>query len=245
MRNLTLNAEARLESMRKAGMEPKVLPNEDLSWLDKKLLDADGRLKLLPVREYAGISPLHLALWGHQHAVYQFPTVELVKYLKEKIAGRSALEICAGNSCLGYHLGIRSTDDYQQTENPETAIFYMFSGQPPTRPDPAIVERIDALAAVEKYRPQVVVGSFVTQNRLDSQRGEYDPAERGNAFGVDEERLLTLVESYYHVGHLKVHGNKRICRLPHAELALPCLVTRSLDPGDERVFMWEMGAPSP
>ncbi|HEY3283412.1 MAG TPA: hypothetical protein VGN26_14180 [Armatimonadota bacterium] len=56
--------------------------------------------------------------------MYQFPTRELVLWLQELIRGRRAIEIGAGNGWLGWHLGIPMTDSYQQSEHPDTMLYY-------------------------------------------------------------------------------------------------------------------------
>jgi hypothetical protein len=79
--------------------------------------------------------------------IYAFYSQELVAALAELIAGRSALEIAAGDGCLSDFLGragvaIRATDDHSWTQN----IRY-----------PDSVEKIDAVSALDKHRPEVVL----------------------------------------------------------------------------------------
>jgi hypothetical protein len=82
--------------------------------------------------------------------IYAFYSQELVSALAVIIAGRPALEIAAGDGCLSDFLGcagvaIRATDNHSWTQN----IRY-----------PESVEKIDAVAALEKHQPQVVVCAY-------------------------------------------------------------------------------------
>jgi hypothetical protein len=97
---------------------------------------APGRRRLMPLVQAQGI--------------WCFYTRELVTAIARLARGRPALEIGAGDGTLARFLGgagmdIRATDD-QSWPRP--------GGYPPE------VERLDAAAAVARYRPAVVVCSF-------------------------------------------------------------------------------------
>lgn len=82
--------------------------------------------------------------------IYCFYSRELVAALADEIGERSCLEIAAGDGTLARFLGwagvdVRATDDQSWTQ----AITY-----------PAEVERLDAVAALERHRPAAVVCSF-------------------------------------------------------------------------------------
>jgi hypothetical protein len=127
----------------------------------RDMLDRDGVLRLRPAADYDRMDPDGLRLWCHHNARYGLPTTETVAWLREFIGGRSAVEIGAGHGDLARHLGVPATDNKCQ-EFPDVRLLYRAQGQP-TIAYPAWVEKIDALDAVLEQRPQVVVGSWVTQ----------------------------------------------------------------------------------
>src|ERR1700755_3023421 len=60
----------------------------------------DGRMQVLPAAYWATTTMPERALFGHRHGIYLFPTVELVEYLKQRIALRAAIEVGSGNGVL-------------------------------------------------------------------------------------------------------------------------------------------------
>jgi hypothetical protein len=82
--------------------------------------------------------------------IYAFYSRELILALGGLVDGRPALEIGAGDGTLARLLGqagvaVRATDDYSWSQN----IQY-----------PAEVEKLDAVAALDRYRPTVVLCAF-------------------------------------------------------------------------------------
>jgi hypothetical protein len=82
--------------------------------------------------------------------IYCFYSLELVKALATLVGGRPALEIAAGDGTLSRFLAahgadVRASDDQSWGH----AVRY-----------PAGVERLDAVAALQRYRPRVVLCSF-------------------------------------------------------------------------------------
>ena len=199
-----------------------------------RLLKSNGRLKLHTAKHYDGIAHDALQLWCHNHARYGLPTVELIGWLKERIGGRSAIEIGSGSGDLAYHLGIQATDNRMQ-EWPNIRFHYVMTGQPViTYPD--FVQNLDALEAVGKYRPEVVVASWVTE-WIDPNLPP--PESGGNCWGVKETEILATGVEYILIGNQKVHGSKRIMAEPHEEFALPFLRSRASYPDLDRVWVWK------
>lgn len=197
------------------------------------LLDADGFLQLLPTAAYDAIAPDALRLFCNRQARYGLPTVELVAWLREKIAGRKAIEIGSGAGDLAHHLGIPATDNRMQ-EWPEVAVYYRLTGQPIIR-YPDFVQGLDALSAVATHRPEVVVASWVTE-WLDPAKPA--PPQGGNMYGVKEDEIVAGGRTYILIGNVKVHGAKKIMALPHQEHALPFLRSRATCPELDRVWVW-------
>jgi hypothetical protein len=91
--------------------------------------------------------------------------------------------------------------------------------------------------AVEHYKPEVVIATWVTQIYLETEH------ERGgNMFGIDEGVILDKVDCYIHVGHEKTHGTKRILKRDHQKLSYPWLYSRSLDSSKQVIYMWDRNA---
>ena len=202
-----------------------------LDRLDEKLLDGD-RIKLLPASSFAQIESQSLSIWCNQRARYGIPTTELIDWLKLQIGDRHAIEIGSGNGDLAYHLGIKGTDNYCQQSSAVKAL-YDLSGLAVT--DPGVdIEKIGAINAVRKYKPQVVIASWVTQKYKDGDKGN----DQSSVYGVDEVELIGLVQAYIHIGNLGSHNLKRALDLPHKVYRFPWLVSRSIQPQDNVIYVW-------
>ena len=150
--------------------------------------------------------PLALPIFGHNEGLYGLPTVELIDWLRGRIgAPDRALEVGAGCGVFGRALNISSTDSFIQ-ESPEVKALYAMNGQPVVSYGPN-VERIDANAAVGRYRPTVVFGSWVTHKYIPSL-----PQLGGSIYGVDEHKLLSApwLQKYIVYGNESVHDLKPI-----------------------------------
>jgi hypothetical protein len=148
-----------------------------------------------------------------------------------RIAGRSAIEIGAGHGVLAQALGIPATDNRQQ-ENEEVQACYRVLGQP-TVPYGDHVEKIDAVAAIAKYRPRSSIECWVT-HRLKTDR----PEAGGSATGVDEAAVVAACEEYIVIGNERVHAHKPIWSLPCEKLTSPCLHSRAVNGSAHVVAMW-------
>lgn len=214
-------------------MNGYVLPNENVDYLDS-LLISDG-LQVLPASTLAAIPKLHLSLWGNKRGVYCFPSTELIEWLREQVAGRSAIEICSGTGVIGRALGITSTDSYIQT-TPEMVALYAIYNQQPIFP-PQDVLKFEANEAVDHFKPDVVLGSYITQKY---QSGDEDvvPKIGSSVYGVDELALLPKVKTYIAIGNKTSHGDKRICKFPHKTYQFPWLFTRAIKPEENEISVW-------
>jgi hypothetical protein len=206
----------------------KQLDNVDVSYLDKLLLDGD-LVRPVHASQLADVPQTHLSLWCLQQGVYLVPTWELIHWLKRELRGRRAIEICAGRSCVGRHLGIPMTDSYSHTR-PEVLLYYAAMQQVPTLPS-RDVHRIDANDAVREFKPEVVIGSWVSQKRTGNE-------EHGNEYGPDEFDILDRGCTYIHVGHTGPHGKKRILLRDHRCLNFTWLRSRGFDPTGNRIWVW-------
>jgi len=197
------------------------------------LLGPDQIIKLLPAVEYDKFDRDGLRLWCHHNGRYGLPTVELIAWLKDYIGNRPAIEIGSGAGDLAYHLGIRGTDSKIQTD-PLAAAFYRLMQQPLIH-YPDWVEKLEAWDAVWKYKPQVVVASWVT-HWIDPHGPP--PPGGGCMFGVREDHLLSTGVTYVLIGNLLVHRYKPIMQRPHRTIEVPFLRSRANFPDQDRILIW-------
>lgn len=190
--------------------ELQVLEAKDVSHLDE-VLKPNGILECLPSSVYETIPLNDLRLWCHANAVYGLPTHELIQFLKDVFIG-ATIEIGAGDGVFGRSLGVQSTDSYIQSD-PKMAILYRLMGQPVVKYG-ANVEKIEALDAVRKYKPDTVFGSWVTQYVSPEENIDVT----GCMAGIDEVAMSKLVQRYIVFGNEKVHKDKKIFKLPNVSV---------------------------
>lgn len=227
-----------LESLVKTGQAYKLDPlgTRDLS---ADLLDENGRIKVVPAEYYAGTTKEERMLFGHRNSAYGFVTTELVEWLRQTIAGRSAIEIGAGNGVLAAALGIPATDSRMQ-EHPIISAIYEAAGQPTIKYGDN-VEKLDAASAVRKYKPRVVIANWVTHKYREDRK-----EHAGNAFGVDEEDVLENCETYIFIGNVQVHRGKSIWKSIANEVLFfnDWLYSRAMNHSPNFICVWN-GAKHP
>jgi hypothetical protein len=196
------------------------------------LLDAAGRMTMVPAAELDVVPENSLRLWCHVHARYGLATTETVDWLRRFIDGRRAIEIGAGAGDLCHRLCILGTDNKCQ-EWLHVQAFYAAMHQP-TIKYPADVKEMDALKAIETYRPEVVIASWVT-HWIDPELPP--PPGGGSMYGVKEDKIVASGVVYVMMGNLDTHAHKPILKLPHREVTLPFLRSRG-QADRNRIFIW-------
>lgn len=205
-------------------------PTPDLlETMDRELMRG-GRLQVLPSSFFDSIDPDALAYWLTLHGIYGVPTVELIAWLEEQIGDQLAIEIGAGNGALARALDIPATDSHIMLD-PEVRRFYAALNQPVTEYGDD-VEKLEARYAIDKYKPEIVVGSWVTQKWLSPKDNG-----AGSVFGVNEEYVIRNAK-YILIGHDNIHKQKRIMAYPHKEYRFPWLVSRSHRTGN-MIAIWD------
>jgi len=211
------------------GSHVAVLPNIDTTYLNSSMIE-EGAVKPMPHSFLQSLPHQVIQVWCVRNGLYTVATLELIDWLKNKINGRRAIEIGSGKCGIGRALVIPSTDNYCQTL-PEIRAYYAALGQAVIEP-PSFVEKIEAEEAVAKYKPEVVIGSFITQRYRE---GDID----GNMYGPDEESWLGKVE-YIHIGNETTHKNKRILKYNHDTFKAPWLVSRAVYQSQNVIWTWPM-----
>lgn len=210
-------------------MNHKIINKTDIKDLQKEVIDSRGNLILKTMDFWYKIDRGKQEFFMHQHGIYVLPTLELIVWLRLKITG-FAIEIGAGNGAIGRILKIPITDSKLQNKR-EVRIMYEMMGQPPII-YPSDLEELDALAAIEKYKPDTVIGAFITHKYVDE-------IIEGNFWGVEEEKILKAVKKYINIGNLITHAKKPILKFEHEEHFFPWLITRSVDQSKNRIFIWK------
>lgn len=208
-----------------------ILEAKNLIDVSPELLLPNGKMKLLPAAFYDAKDKNDLRLFCHNYARYGIPTTELVDFLIQKIDGRSAIEIGSGHGDLGYHLNIKMTDSKIQ-KNPEIQESYKALKQP-IIDYPDDVEELEALDAVEKYKPSVVIASWITTYAPDIM------PYGSNPHGIKEAKILDKIETFIIVGNNDLHGDKPIRKLPHLEIYEPWIKSRATNPENNRIYIWD------
>lgn len=207
-----------------------IVDTNNVTDISKYLLDANGRIILHKSEFYKKFNQDSLRHFCHQHARYGIPTVELIDCVKRIIGGRSAIEIGAGAGDFGYHLGIPMTDSKLQSD-PKIRAMYDGAGQP-TINYPSDVIRLEAIEAIYRYKPKVVVGSWITP---------YSPKQtnfRSSPYGVKMEKILNLVETFVLVGNLDIHGCIPIRSRFHEVVQGDWLVSRASCQSNNCIMVW-------
>lgn len=200
--------------------------------LAPRLLDAQGRLRVVPAAELADTTGEERLRFGVEHGLYGFPTEELVAFLRQRIGGRRAIEIGAGHGQLARALGIPATDNRQQ-EEAEFRTYYAQLGQPCV-PYGNHVEKLDALAAIARHRPEAVIASWVT-HRYSPDRHEAG----GSVTGIDEEAVIANCDTYIVIGNTHVHRHKPIWAWPHEKLTPSWLYSRAINGTPDFIAIWQ------
>ncbi|BEP53023.1 hypothetical protein GmRootV118_02670 [Variovorax sp. V118] len=199
--------------------------------ISNRLVDDSGCLRIVSARTLEGTTAQERLLFGVRQGVYSFPTDELCDFLRSRIEGRVAIEIGAGHGLLAKALSIPATDNRQQ-EDPELKAYYAQIGQP-TVPYGENVEKLDATAAVAKYRPNVVIACWVT-HRFDPAR----PHAGGSVSGVDEASIIESCDEYIFIGNELVHAHKPIWEMAHEKLTPRWLYSRAVNGSREFIATW-------
>jgi hypothetical protein len=204
----------------------------DVSDLAPAVIDGTGLPRVMQASFYEATTQEERTVLAVRHGLYGLPTVELVAWLRTHIGDRSAIEIGAGNGRLAEAVGIPATDTRIQ-EGGATRAHYESIGQAPVTYGPN-VERIEALDAVRKHRPSVVVGSWIT-HRYDGARH----AAGGSMYGPDTLAILALCDEYVHIGNEGVHQHDPLWALPHEVHHFPWLYSRAMNGGRDVIGVWK------
>lgn len=216
-------------------IEARVIDPRKVRDLAPDVIGPDGVVRVMPASYYEQTTIDERALLGARHALYNLPTVELIDWLREKIGGRAAIEIGAAHGVLARELGITATDSYMQADPAIKAIYNIAGNQVPVRYGPDVV-KLAAEAAVDHFKPKVVLASWVTHRWREDRH-----QAGGNMFGVDEEYIIDNCDTYIFIGNAHVHWQKSIwtSRPHHTVKTPPWLYSRAHNGSPEFIAVWE------
>ena len=195
-------------------------------------------------------------------AFYTFPTIELCEWLSSQIDDNpelephSAIEICAGTGWIGRQLGIPTTDLKVQENEVVKGIMKQMIAKPVTYSDD--IEKLEAQEAVNKYNPDIVIGSYVTSMKtikeINRKKTKYMNIPIGNGFiqqnlmdlaeseipyfGVNVEKIIRTCYKTILICNLRTHKYQSYLKLPHKSLSFPWLITRG-DNSQSRIIIFE------
>ena len=204
---------------------------EFLEKYDRLLLNSRGIIKLLPAEFYHSLDYDDLRVWCICRAIYQLPTIELIDWLKANFNLDKAIEIGAGNNYLYHHLGIVGVDNYSE-QIPAVRLTHELLNQPSTNPPPE-VEKLDAIAAIEKYQPETVITAWATLKTEDP-----EGIDAGHKYAPDEQEILNTGVTYIHIGNEDIHGDRPIINKPHKTYYFDWLVSRGYYPEKNCICVW-------
>jgi hypothetical protein len=198
----------------------------DLTDIKQKVINPNGTLKILPSVFFQQFEKNTMQYFMLQMGIYVLPTTELISFLQDNIEGK-AIEIGCGNGAIGRALGIPITDSKIQ-EDDRIKILYASIKQPVIQ-YPRDVEKLEAIEAVEKHKPNTVIGAFVTHkfNGIS-----------GYQFGVVEGKILKLADKYINISNIDVHKDKPILKYPHQKYYFDWLITRGINQLKNRIWIF-------
>ena len=95
------------------------------------------------------------------------------------------------------------------------------------------VEKLDAAAAIAKYKPEVVIACSVTH------RFHPSAAERGGSnTSADEAGVVAFCDECIFVGNQQVHAAKPIWELAHDRIAPDWPYSRAMNGIPDFIVMW-------
>ncbi len=189
----------------------------------------DGKFQLQSAKDIKNINPADLAVWCLKKAIYGIPSLELINFLKTEIDSEKAIEIGAGNGYLGQFLDIPQTDSWLQAK-PKIVAFYKMVKQPIIK-YPSHIRKFDAVDAVKRFKPKVVIGQWVTQ-RSKQLKPQSSP------YGINEKTILGYVDKYIMIGHETQHNQRLIRQYKHRVIKEDWICSRAAEHDQNVIYIW-------
>jgi hypothetical protein len=206
-------------------------PERELQVIDALLVkDSPTPLaKCLPASEYKRFTPEEIQWLGWKFGIFQFPTEELIAFLKQEM-GPQALEIAAGGGHIGKYLpGVIQTDS-KLHDKEDVQDIYRVTGQNHIK-YPAFVEKLEAMEAIRKYKPDVILGSWTVEKEV-------------SPFGINEQEVINNCKRYFLIGNEATHEHKSIIKSFSGnaqrmmKIKAPWLVSKAAVPAENCLYIF-------
>jgi hypothetical protein len=186
-------------------MQLQVYQDKPTEYIDAILLK-DGEMQVLPAADLAQIDNLALRLWCHKKGIYGVPSKELIEVIKSHLVENKSIEVGGGCGVFGKALQIPSTDSMIQND-PLVRAYYAALGQPSVEYGKYVIH-LEASTAIDRFEPEVVFGSWVTQYVPPDKSEEL--YGQGSEYGLKESEFLPKIKKYIVYGNDVIHGHKRV-----------------------------------
>jgi len=207
------------------------LPKGDTSPIREMCLNEKGLIEPISIAELKKFKPELVLLFMHEQGIYTFPTTELIEQLRLLIKPSKTIEIGSGIGSIGRALNIPTTDSREQEQPQIIEHFKILKQVPITYPDD--IERLEASEAIEKYKPECVLGCYIT-HAYDIVTGT------GKHNAVSEYDILRKGIRYINVGNKITHKHKPLLMITHLELNFgsDIMFNRAVDQSQNYIKIW-------
>lgn len=202
-------------------------------------LTENGRVRILPSREWLRFGKNNLGVFLDIMDIWVAPTEELLNILDDEIGDLSCIEICAGLGLIGNELGITTTDSHLHNTDGFCKLF----GESKRMIYPSHVEMLEASEAVDKYKPECVLGCYAVPKWTEEYATSYylrtGKELQGSVFGVDYDYILPKLKKLLLVGHTKLYGSYPFFKRKHRAIISNNIVTRHSVDGLSSLYVFE------
>lgn len=203
------------------------------------LTDENGETKILPAEEWLRWGKNNLGAYLSYYNLWTVPTLELCDILDDEIGDLSGIEICAGLGIISKELNIKATDSYLKvSEEYINAI-----GQTEQMHYPSYVEKIEASEAVDKYKPECVLGCYAVPRWSEERAKQYYLATgkelHGSIKGVDYDYILPKIKKLILVGHKELYCQHPFFKRKHRIIVNKNVLTRHSVNGQSYIYIFE------
>ena len=202
-------------------------------------LTENGETKILPAKEWLRWGKNNLGAYLSYYNLWTVPTLELCDILDDEIGDLDCIEICAGLGYISKELGIRATDSYLKVSEEYINTF----GQTEHFQYPSFVEKIEASDAVDKYKPECVLGCYAvpkwTEERAKQYQLETGKELHGSIKGVDYDYILPKIKKLILVGHRELYYQHPFFKKKHRLIVNKNVLTRHSVNGQSYIYIFE------
>ena len=199
-------------------------------------------IQILPAATWLKYGKNNLAMFMNMFNIWVAPTLELIDILDDEIGDMSCIEICAGLGAIGRELGITTTDSHLHSTEEFKNTFGKMRGIAIDMKYPSDVEKLEASEAVDKYKPECVLGCYAVPKWTEKKATEYFLKYRkelkGSVVGVDYDYILPKVKKLILVGHDGLYSQHTFFNRKHRAVISKNIVTRHTVEGNSAIYIF-------